>query len=237
MFLGQLRVQGSRSRTARRGIAKMAAEKEVSVPLFDPAFVNASEPIQGAPLRELAAYQRFQGGGMGRPLQTDACDASRARGRLSGVHDRAGKHAGRRCLVRHAAPRSDDYVRKFARLVKEKLQPDLKVYIEYSSECWNGQLHQAKYCRDQGLERGLSDNVFESRLRFYSAFRRGLRGDSEKGIRRARPASCACSGSPASQSLDRHHHHELARGLQEEEEAPAGRCPPFRHPVRRSTPL
>jgi hypothetical protein len=31
----------------------------------------------------------------------------------------------------------DDYVRRFARLVKERLRPDLKVYVEYSNEVWN----------------------------------------------------------------------------------------------------
>lgn len=38
---------------------------------------------------------------------------------------------------------TDDYIAQFARLVREKLDPDLKVYIEYSNEIWNWSFHQA----------------------------------------------------------------------------------------------
>jgi hypothetical protein len=31
----------------------------------------------------------------------------------------------------------DDYVRQFARLVKQRLRPDLKAYVEFSNEVWN----------------------------------------------------------------------------------------------------
>ena len=63
---------------------------------------------------------------------------------------------------------SDNYVRRFARLVKEKLKPSLKVYVEYSNECWNGQFEQARYCREQGKALGLSANDYEAQLRFYA---------------------------------------------------------------------
>lgn len=38
---------------------------------------------------------------------------------------------------------TDDYIAQFARLVREKLDPSLKVYIEYSNEIWNWGFHQA----------------------------------------------------------------------------------------------
>lgn len=38
---------------------------------------------------------------------------------------------------------TDDYIAQFARLVKEQLDPRLKVYVEYSNEIWNWQFHQA----------------------------------------------------------------------------------------------
>lgn len=63
---------------------------------------------------------------------------------------------------------SDDYVRRFARLVKERLRPDLRAYVEYSNECWNGQFGQAAYCAEQGRRLGLSENAYEAQLRFYS---------------------------------------------------------------------
>lgn len=63
---------------------------------------------------------------------------------------------------------TDDYVHKFAQIVKGHLKPDLKVYVEYSNECWNSIFGQARYCRDKGKELGLSDNDYQAQLRFYS---------------------------------------------------------------------
>jgi hypothetical protein len=63
---------------------------------------------------------------------------------------------------------TDDYVRHFAEMVKAQLDPNLKVYIEYSNECWNGIFTQAGYCRDKGKALGLSDNDFQAQLRYYS---------------------------------------------------------------------
>jgi hypothetical protein len=69
------------------------------------------------------------------------------------------------CLPHQA---TDDYVRRFAEMVKARLQPNLKIYIEYSNECWNGIFSQARYCRDKGKALGLSDNDFQAQLRYYS---------------------------------------------------------------------
>jgi hypothetical protein len=69
------------------------------------------------------------------------------------------------CLPHQA---TDDYVRSFAEMVKTELDPNLRVYIEYSNECWNGIFAQARYCRDKGKALGLSDNDFQAQLRYYS---------------------------------------------------------------------
>lgn len=66
----------------------------------------------------------------------------------------------------------DEYVREFAKLVKAKLDPARKVYVEYSNETWNTQFEQAKYCRAKGTELDLSKNPYEAHLRF-SAQRSG----------------------------------------------------------------
>jgi hypothetical protein len=63
---------------------------------------------------------------------------------------------------------SDDFVRQFAALVKKQLKPSLKVYIEYSNECWNGMFQQATYCREQGKKFRLSKNDYEAQLRYHS---------------------------------------------------------------------
>jgi hypothetical protein len=51
----------------------------------------------------------------------------------------------------------DDFVRQFAVLVKERLDPSLKVYVEYSNEVWNGQFKQAHHAMEQGKKLGLSE--------------------------------------------------------------------------------
>ncbi len=63
---------------------------------------------------------------------------------------------------------TDDYVRQFAEQVRATLEPELTIYLEYSNECWNGIFAQARYCRDQGKELGLSDNDYQAQLRYYS---------------------------------------------------------------------
>lgn len=63
---------------------------------------------------------------------------------------------------------TDDYVRQFARLVRTRLEPGLKAYVEYSNECWNGSFVQARYCREMGVHLQLSADPYEAQLRYYS---------------------------------------------------------------------
>jgi hypothetical protein len=60
----------------------------------------------------------------------------------------------------------DDYVRQFAQLVRERLDPSLRVYVEYSNEIWNGQFGQARWCEQQGLALGLHTDPNVAKLRF-----------------------------------------------------------------------
>lgn len=48
---------------------------------------------------------------------------------------------------------TDEYVRNFAQLVKEQLDPALKVYVELSNEVWNWSFPQSQYALAQGRER------------------------------------------------------------------------------------
>lgn len=63
---------------------------------------------------------------------------------------------------------SDDYVRQFAKMVRDRLDPNLKIHIEYSNEVWNFSFGQARYAQKRGRELGLSDNDFQAALRYYS---------------------------------------------------------------------
>jgi len=56
----------------------------------------------------------------------------------------------------------DDYIRQFATVVKEKLKPNLKVYLEYSNEVWNGQFTQNKYAGDTGLAAGIGNKHWDA---------------------------------------------------------------------------
>jgi hypothetical protein len=44
----------------------------------------------------------------------------------------------------------DEFVRQFARTVRERLDRDRKIYIEYSNEVWNGVFSQSTWAREQG---------------------------------------------------------------------------------------
>jgi hypothetical protein len=44
----------------------------------------------------------------------------------------------------------DEYIEKFAQLVKDNIKPNLKVYVEYSNEVWNPQFQQFHWVRDNG---------------------------------------------------------------------------------------
>ncbi|MCA1993209.1 MAG: cellulose-binding protein [Coleofasciculus sp. S288] len=48
---------------------------------------------------------------------------------------------------------TDEYITNFAQLVKESLNPELKVYVEFSNEVWNSQFKQQRYALQQGQSR------------------------------------------------------------------------------------
>ncbi len=79
-------------------------------------------------------------GGIALEYQIDLCNALHADGWF---------------CIPHMA--DDDYVRHAARLIHERLDAGLKVYIEYSNEVWNGIFQQSHYAQEKGKEMGLGD--------------------------------------------------------------------------------
>lgn len=67
------------------------------------------------------------------------------------------------CLPHRA---DDDYVRQFAAVVKARLDPRLKVYLEYSNEVWNSLFAQHRYAAEQGQKLGLAEKPWEAAWRF-----------------------------------------------------------------------
>lgn len=48
---------------------------------------------------------------------------------------------------------TDEYIGNFAQIVKDKLNPKLKAYVEFSNEVWNPQFEQQQYALEQGKAR------------------------------------------------------------------------------------
>ena len=61
---------------------------------------------------------------------------------------------------------SDEYVENFANYVKENLEPELEVMVEYSNEVWNGQFEQSKWADIQAQQEWTDSDL--NRLDWYS---------------------------------------------------------------------
>lgn len=59
------------------------------------------------------------------------------------------------------AQADDDYVRRFAELVKSRLHSDGKVYVEWSNEVWNGQFEVHKWIKDVTDNQTFSSQFFD----------------------------------------------------------------------------
>lgn len=64
----------------------------------------------------------------------------------------------------------DEYVRNFAAMVRERLDPQLKAWIEYSNEMWNSQFIQTRWSWDKAreLKLGPSERPWEGGGMFYA---------------------------------------------------------------------
>lgn len=56
---------------------------------------------------------------------------------------------------------SDDFITQFARLLRDNVDPNLKIYLEYSNEVWNGIFPQYTYAGDLGLVLGYEGEPWE----------------------------------------------------------------------------
>lgn len=63
-----------------------------------------------------------------------------------------------------------DFQAQFATLVRDRLDPSRRAWIEWSNEVWNGVFDQALYAQGEGLSLGLSANAFQAQL-FYQSRR------------------------------------------------------------------
>lgn len=143
------------------GISKTAAEANP----FDPAYLDSIRHfsvlrfmdlghINSSPLRSWdrrptpTTFTQMTAGGLAHELMFDL--ANRAR-RPAWI-----------CIPHQA---DDLYVRELARLARERLAPDLKLFLEYSNETWNfaPAFQQSTYTVQQGELLGLTGHQFTAR--------------------------------------------------------------------------
>ena len=62
----------------------------------------------------------------------------------------------------------DAFVEQFAAMVKERLNPGLRVYVEHSNEVWNAMFEQSQYAERRGLELGLHTDPKLAKLYYHS---------------------------------------------------------------------
>ncbi len=68
--------------------------------------------------------------------------------------------------IPHAA--DDNYIENLARLFRDSLDPERKLYIEYSNEVWNSIFTQSGYADSMGAALGYSGNPWEQGWQFYA---------------------------------------------------------------------
>ncbi len=69
--------------------------------------------------------------------------------------------------VPHRTVEDQNYWTELAELILELLDPELKVYVEYSNETWNGIFGQALYAREQGMALGLDVDEYRAGAEFH----------------------------------------------------------------------
>jgi hypothetical protein len=63
---------------------------------------------------------------------------------------------------------NDQYISELAKLFRDSLDPELKIYIEYSNEVWNGSFAQNQYADSMGNVMGYPGNPWEQGWQYYA---------------------------------------------------------------------
>ena len=62
----------------------------------------------------------------------------------------------------------NNYVRQYAKYVKDNLRPGLKAYVEYTNEAWNSIFTQAHYVKDMGERMNLDEDRDKAGYKYFS---------------------------------------------------------------------
>jgi hypothetical protein len=74
---------------------------------------------------------------------------------------------GRDMWVTVPAMADDDYAFQLATLIQKTLNPDRKVYVEWSNETWNGIFDQTHYAYDRGNALGLDPDPWSAAFKYH----------------------------------------------------------------------
>lgn len=149
-----LQVASSDSVNPIRNIRLVPLEWETSdtVPLFDPDFVRGLRPFHALRFMDwMSTNGSTQSRWSDRAKPTDrtwGVDKGMPIEHAIALSNAMGSDAW--FCVPHRA--DDDYIRNFARLVRDSLRPELKAYVEYSNEIWNWGFAQAQFVGQNGRE-------------------------------------------------------------------------------------
>ncbi len=62
----------------------------------------------------------------------------------------------------------DNFIQNFATLLRDGVEPERKIYVEYTNEAWNSIFSQNQYCNIQGALLGFSGQAWEQGWKFYA---------------------------------------------------------------------
>ncbi len=143
-------------------VSLMRPEHETRISPFHPAFLKTLEPFSVLRFMDWA-------GTNGSSLRRWADRPRKGQQTQAGKHGVAIEYMIELCNELKADPwfcipheADDEYIRRHAELVKDRLHKDAKVYIEYSNEVWNSQFSQHKYIRGRGDGETYSPAFFDA---------------------------------------------------------------------------
>jgi hypothetical protein len=144
------------------GASLMRVEHETRISPFQPAMLSTLKPFRVIRFMDWGKTNNSrQVGWRGRPRKgtgTQAGSDGVALEYMIALSNELG--ADPWFCMPHKA--DDDYIRRYAEMVRDRLNPHAKVYIEYSNEVWNSQFGQHDYIRKLGDGETYSDAFFDA---------------------------------------------------------------------------
>jgi hypothetical protein len=157
-----------KSKFSCRGGTFISFEESYTTNIFNPALLKFIQPFKVLRFMDMMKTNNSKISSWNERTQLNAATWSNESGApIEVMVDLANQmHADPWFNMPHKA--NDDYIRHFAEYVKKNLDPDLKVYIEYSNETWNTQFEQTQYMNEQGQKLKLDPDLWQSGQRYYS---------------------------------------------------------------------